>query len=281
MYQLKTNRLAGFALAIAFGALCLQCTKPNLDDDVVAGDPPPVPGGFTNSSQVAAANLVGYWDFNGTLKDNVSGTNATGTNTSFGAGIKGQAMKGASNGYAIATPSNAVKSMTAFTIAYWVNTPLNTGATGMVSFSESTSFWGNINTFFENGGSNSLMRFKVIYSDGGNVFDLGIQEIQNRWNVWNHFTLTYDGANNFEVFLNGVSIKSFTRAGTDAFNFTNFGNIVFGTLHFMTTPSLTTGSGAQGWAGYLAGSLDEVRIYNRALTATEVNALSTLEKQGR
>ena len=268
-------------MLLALGVLFTQCTKPNKNDDVVKGDPPPVPGGFTNSSQVASANLIGHWGFNGTLADNVSGTAATGTNISYSTGIKGQAMKGALNGYAIATPSNAIKNMTAFTISYWVNTPLNTGATGMVSFSETTGFWGNINTFFENGGSSSLMRFKVIYSDGGSVFDLGIQEIQNRWNLWNHFTLTYDGANNFEVYLNGVSIKAQSRAGTDAFNFTNFGHIVFGTMHFMTTPSLTSGSGSQGWAGFLTGSLDEVRIFNRALTATEVNALSTLEKQGR
>ena len=270
------------AAVVAFTFFAVGCTKPNKSDDVIKGDPPPVPGGFTNSSQVAPSNLVGYWDFNGTLKDNVSGTAAAGTNISYGTGIKGQAMQGAVNGYAIATPSTAIKTMGAFTIAYWVNSPVNNnGIAGMVNFSETTGFWGNVNTFFENGGNDNLMRFKALYSSGGNVFDLGVQEINGRWNAWNHFALTYDGTGNFEIFLNGVSIKTLNRPGMGAFQFTNFGQIVFGTVHFMTTPSLTTGSGSQPWANFLTGRLDEVRIYNKALTGTEVNALTTLEKQGR
>ena len=282
MHQLNKSSAGIFIGLLALATLCVQCTKPNKNDDVVKGDPPPVPGGFTNSSQIAPANLVGYWDFNGTLKDNVSATNAVGTNITYATGLKGQAMKGAINGYAIATPSNAIKTMGAFTISYWVNTPLNSaGIAGMVNFSETTAFWGNINLFFENGGNANLMRFKALYSSGGTVFDLGVQDINNRWNLWNHFALTYDGAGNFEVFLNGVSIKTLNRAGMTAFQFTNFGHIVFGTVHFMTTPSLTTGSTSQPWASFLTGLLDEVRIYNRALTGIEVSALSTLEKQGR
>lgn len=282
MNQINKKTAVAVAALFTLGAFCTQCTKPNMSDDVVKGDPPPVPGGYTNSSQVAPTNLVGYWDFNGSLKDNVSGAAATGTNITYNTGIKGQAMQGAINAYAIATPSNAIKSMGAFTISYWVNSPLNdNGIAGMVNFSETTGFWGNINTFFENGGNSNLMRFKALYSSGGTVFDLGVQDITGRWNAWNHFTLTYDGAGNFENYLNGVSIKSLNRPGMGAFQFTNFGHIVFGTVHFMTTPSLTSGSTSQPWASFLTGRLDEVRIYNKALTAIEVNALTTLEKQGR
>ena len=282
MYRINKNTLVKLGLLATIGIVFAQCTKPNKDDNVVKGDPPPVPGGFTNSSQIASANLVGYWDFNGTLKDNVSAASAAGTNITYGTGIKGQAMQGAINAYAIATPSNAIKSMGSFTISYWVNSPVNTaGIAGMVNFSETTAFWGNINTFFENGGTTNLMRFKALYSSGGTSFDLGVQDITGRWNAWNHFVLTYDGAGNFEIFLNGVSIKTLNRAGMGAFQFTNFGHIVFGTVHFMTSPSLTSGSTSQPWASFLTGRLDEVRIYNKTLTGIEVSALSTLEKQGR
>src|SRR4051812_36552872 len=183
MYQINKKTVTAFAVLLILSMSFLRCTKPNKSDDVIKGNPPPVPGGFTNSSQVAPANLVGYWDFNGNLKDNVSGTNAAGTSISYATGVKGQAMQGAINGYAIATPSNAIKTMGAFTISYWVNSPLNdAGIAGMVSFSETTGFWGNINTFFENGGNANLMRFKAVYSSGGTVFDLGVQEITGRWN---------------------------------------------------------------------------------------------------
>ena len=57
--------------------------------------------------------------------------------------------------------------------------------------------------------------------------------------------------------------------------------MVFGTVQFQTTPSLTTSTGKQDWASYLVGQLDEVRIYNKALTADEISALSKLEGRGK
>ncbi len=275
------NSSSGSALLLSL-LLFTQCTKPNTDDDFPKGDPPPVAGGFVNSSEVSPSNLVGYWNFDGTLKDNVSGTSAVGTNISFTKGIKGQAMQGAIGGYAIATPSEAVKTIGSYTISWWTNSPLNTnGIVGMVNFSDTQGFWGNLNTFFENGGNPDKMRFKAIFASGGSTFDFGVQEVVGRWNAWNHFALTYDGIDKFTIYINGTVAASGTRPGLGPIKFTNFGHIVFGTVHFMTSPSLTSGSTNQDWASYLTGQLDEVRIYNEALTATEVSALTILEKQGR
>lgn len=275
----NTAAAAGWLLTVV---LFTQCTKPNKNDDVVKGDAPPVAGGYTNSSQVAASNLVGYWDFNGNLKDNASGTAATGTNITYATGIKGQAMQGATNGYAIAIPGAAVTGMTSYTVSWWANSPLNTdGIVGMVSFSDTKNFWGNLNTFFENGGTSDKFRFKAIFASNGSTFDFGIQEVTGRWNLWNHFAVTYDGVDKFVIYINGTAAATGTKTGLGPIKFTNFGHIVFGTMHFMTTPSLTSGSTSQPWASYLKGQLDEVRIFNRALTATEVSALTTLEKQGR
>ena len=282
MYTQKLNSVVAIAGFLAVVVLCARCTKPDKSDDFPKGDPPPVPGGFTNSSQVAATNLVGYWDFNGNLKDNVSGTNATGTNITYATGLKGQAMQGAVNAYAIATPSNAIKAMGAYTISWWTKSPLNAnGIVGMVNFSDTRNFWGNLNTFFENGGTQDLMRFKAIFASNGSTFDFGVQEVTGRWNAWNHFALTYDGVSKFDVYINGTLATSGTRAGLGPIQFTNFEHIVFGTVHFMTTPSLTSGSTSQSWANFLTGQLDEVRIYNKGLTSIEVSALTTLEKQGR
>ena len=57
--------------------------------------------------------------------------------------------------------------------------------------------------------------------------------------------------------------------------------MVFGTLQFQTTPSLTANTGAQGWASYMTGVEDQVRIYNTVLTAKEVKYLNELEAIGR
>jgi hypothetical protein len=56
--------------------------------------------------------------------------------------------------------------------------------------------------------------------------------------------------------------------------------MVFGTVQFQTDPSLTSESTAQSWASYLTGSLDEVRLYNAALTDDQINALVKLESRG-
>ncbi|MGZ3836170.1 MAG: LamG domain-containing protein, partial [Mucilaginibacter sp.] len=57
--------------------------------------------------------------------------------------------------------------------------------------------------------------------------------------------------------------------------------MVFGTLQFQTTPSLTTATGSQGWASYVNGQMDQVRVYNKVLSVSEVSALYNLEKLGR
>ncbi len=273
----KYGIAAAWLLVLSFAA----CTKVKRDDNFPKGDPPPVPGGYTNSSQIASANLVGYWAFNGSLIDSVSGTVAVGTNVSFGDGQKGQALQGALNGYALAASSSAVRSMTAYTVSLWVNSPLNDGATGLFSLVDNQNFWANINIFFENGGNSNLARFKTIYNDNGTTRDNNIQEVTGGFSKWVQYTISYDGAGNFKSFVNGTLVRTNTVAGMGPIRFTNTGPIVFGTLQFMTNPSSTAGATAQGWAGYLTGKLDEVRIYNKALTDTEVFALFQLEKQRR
>jgi len=74
--------------------LVMACTKPEKDDDFTKGDPPPI-GSFTNSSEIAAADLVAYFPFEGTVND--SKNSVTGGAISggggFTAGKKGQAYQ--------------------------------------------------------------------------------------------------------------------------------------------------------------------------------------------
>jgi glucose/arabinose dehydrogenase len=72
--------------------------------------------------------------------------------------------------------------------------------------------------------------------------------------TWTHLAVTYGGGF-LRLYVNGV------QAGSTAVN----GNIR------TTTDALRIG-GNSVWGEYFAGSLDEVRIYNRALTAMEIQA---------
>ena len=282
--MLNTNFKIIAALMIG-SVITFSCTKVDRSDDFPKGDPPPVPGGFTNSSQIQSASLVGYWNFNGNLKDSVTGTTGTNHGMTFTEGLKGQALTGnpdaAAKAYATAVPSAAIKTMTQYTLSVWVNTAQNTGATGIVGLGDTQNFWGNINIFFENGGTSSKARFKTIFEDNGAVYDNNIQDVENGFNNWTQYMITYDGAGVFKSYVNGTLAATKTIAGAGGIRFINVGDIVFGALHFMTVPSGTTASAGEPWAGYIPGKIDEVRIYNKAFTAAEASALSVLESQGR
>jgi hypothetical protein len=275
----------GLAVIIVGTTILFSCTKADKDDTFPAGDVPATAGGFTASSQIAKANLVAFWNFNGNVTDSLTSTAGTNAGMTFTAGLKGQALTGnpdaTKKAYATAIASDAVKAMTKYSVSCWINTAQNTGATGVVSLGDTKSFWGNINIFLENGGTTTLARLKTIYNDNGVTRDNNIQDIENGFNNWTNYVITYDGAGNFRSYVNGTLARTNTVAEMKDIRFTNIGPIVFGALHFMTVPSSTTGSPGEGWAGYLPGKLDEVRIYNRALTNIEVSALSILERQGR
>lgn len=279
------NLNIGFAGIIIGSTLLFSCTK-NDNDDFPPGDIPKTAGGYSASNEIAPTNLVAYWNFNAdNLLDSVSNTTGTNAGMTFTEGLKGKALTGnpdaTKKAYATAVASTAVRSMTQYTVSFWVNTPQNTGATGIFSLGDTQGFWGNINVFFENGGTTTLARFKALYNDNGASFDNNIQDVQNGFNNWVQYVITYDGAGNFKSYVNGSLARTATQANMGPIRFINVGPIVFGALHFMTVPSSTSATGAQDWAGFLPGKMDEVRIYNKALTAIEVSALSILERQGR
>lgn len=242
-------------------------------------------GGYASSADIGKGHLVGYWAFDGSYIDSVSNTAATGVNTGFSNGFKGQALQGSANGYAISDLPAAIKNLKSFTIDFWVNTPQNTAATAPISISNLNDFWGSLDMFYENGSTASSANFKVHYGweQANNWFTTGF--LSNPWNAWQNIALTYDAASStFNLYQGGslVTGGTLTVAGLgDAAFPAGATKIIFGTLQFQATPSLGTAGGSQGWAGYLKGQLDEVRIYDVALSASDLKALIILQGKGK
>ncbi|HSN60314.1 MAG TPA: hypothetical protein VLR49_05245, partial [Ferruginibacter sp.] len=120
-----TTITLSLAMALAIGS----CTKVEKDDEFPKGDAPPVAGGFTNSSEVAPANLVAHFPFDGNItdvKNGVTGGVASGT-SSFVTGRKGQAYKGSSNAFINYANPGPIAGLTSFTVAMWVNTNRHDG----------------------------------------------------------------------------------------------------------------------------------------------------------
>jgi hypothetical protein len=73
-------------------------------------------------------------------------------------------------------------------------------------------------------------------------------------NTWSHLAATYDGGT-LRMYVNGAQVASQAVSGG-----------------MLTSTGVLTIGGEGVWGDYFRGTLDEVRIYNRALSAGEIQA---------
>jgi hypothetical protein len=268
-------------MTVAFSATTLSSCYKKFDAASYA--PALSIGGYTSAKQIAPSSLVGYWGFNGSLVDSVSNNNGTNSGTTFTGGIKGQALQTTGNSYVVYNTPAAVQNLHSFTISAWVNAPQNsTGIAGVLDIANANNFWGNLTIFFENGGTATSGNLKIHVNNNGVDAWLGNYTIPNPWNQWINVAVTYDASSStFKIFFNGSKIATQTQAGYGSVVFQNATKMVLGTVQFQTTPSLTTTHGTEPWASNLNGLLDEVRIYNVALSETDLGSLVKLEGRGK
>ncbi|RCH55429.1 LamG domain-containing protein [Mucilaginibacter hurinus] len=269
---------------ITMASIIIGASSCQKDFDPSTYAPPLNIGGFTSADEVATSNLIGYWGFNGDLKDAASGSDGVNTGTSFSTGVKGEAMQGALDSYVIADPSSSITGMKSFTITEWINTaPPTTGIIGIFSLAKTTAFWGNIEIFIENGSTNDDGKLRIHIAKGAADNTIEVNGVKNLFNGWINLAVSYnEETSEYKVYIAGSRVAAGTLAGlTGPLDFQDIGNLVFGCVQFQTEPSQTTATGKQGWASYLTGRLDEVRIYNKALSDVEVGAIVKLEGRGK
>ncbi|MBE9586731.1 LamG domain-containing protein [Mucilaginibacter sp. JRF] len=274
------KNLNKFIIAASVVAGLSSCQK-SFDASTYA--PPLNIGGYTSASQIAPDNLIAHWAFDESLIDSISNTEGTATGTSFATGRKNAGLQGAANAYVVSNTPEAVQNMTSFTVTAWVNSPQNTdGIVGILDIANSKEFWGNLTMFFENGATADKGVLKVHVRSGAKEAWLGNYDVQNAWGRWINVGVTYNEATSkFVVYVNGSKLAESTQADFGPVAFKDAEKMVFGTVQFQTTPSLTSSTSKQDWASYLKGRVDEVRIYNKALNAEEIGSLVKLEGRGK
>jgi hypothetical protein len=288
---------------VMFGIIlaATACTKPELEDDFTKGDPPPI-GAYTNSSEVAPADLVAYWPFDGNITDSkggVTGGAITGT-AGFTAGKKGQAYQGANNSFISYATAGPLANLTSFTVSMWINTQKHTGgAQGIFAVPRADgSFWGNFFMLIEEAGADeNRMLIKVHFEKNvtppvDNVEHWletsGDRRINDMYGGWRHVAYTYDQTtSSFAMYANGTKVN-FPAADANRLAATG---VPLGALAFKSVNKFIIGgyqnhlgapfNSLETWMLTYTGKLDEFRIYKKALTANELNALFQLEKQGR
>lgn len=277
---MKNILLKNSLLLILSSTLLASCYK---SFDSKSYQPQFTINGYASSADIGSGSLVGYWSFDGSYVDSVSGTAATGISTSFSNGFKGQALQGAANGYVISDLPNAIKNLKSFTIDFWINTPQNTGGIiAPIVISKTDDFWGALDMFYENGSTASTANFKIHFKGQSEVwFTNG--NLANPWGAWQNIAVTYDASTStFTLFQGGTSVATTTADGLGDLVFPSTAtSLIFGTEQFQCSPSLGTAGGTQDWASYLTGQMDEVRIYDKALSPSDLQALIILQGKGK
>lgn len=247
--------------------------------------------GYTAVDEIEPASLVAYFPLDGDLIEGVSSSAGTNSGATFVNGFKGMALKVdvAEKSYATFNPSSSITGAGSFTLSFWVNPTFVDangngeidGILGLVNLSNPTGFWGNIDWFVENGSKPESSKIVVHVTNSTGEQWMNVSNYANLFDRWTNHTLTYDaGTSTFKYYINGSVGTSGVSSWGGAITFANSGPMVFGCVHFQTTPTLAN-HGSEPWASYLTGSLDEIRIYNKALSAEDVNALVVLQGKGK
>ena len=295
----KNLRFAAL-LAVAAGLLSTGCTKADYGDDFTKGDPPPVPGGFVNSNDIAPSNLVAHFSFENSVADvkgGVTGGAASGT-TSFVPGLKGKAYQGSTNGFIGYTTPGPIATLTSFTTSMWINTQKHDGgAQGVFTLAKQDgSFWGNFFLMIEGNNSTSNRMFMKLHMEKNTapfiehwIEPFGDFRPDDMYGAWRHVAWTYDATTSkVGFFVNGqkrtlppgADTRVADPAGTPlgGLNFKNPTKFIIGGMQNHLGAPFNT---PEVWMLNYTGKLDEFRIYNKALSEQEISAIATLERQGR
>jgi hypothetical protein len=215
-------------------------------------------GGPTNTPPPAQQDPIAWYPFDGNANDaSGNGYNATLNGGSYVTGQIGQAvsLNGSSN--YVSLPSGIVSNLGDFSIATWVYLNSSSSWNRVFDFGTGTS----VNMFLtpQNGSTNAV-RFAI--TTGGNGSE---QQITGSsalpTGTWTHVAVTKSG-NTGRLYVNGSQVGSNSS---------------------MTLSPSGLGNTNQNWLGrsqyssdpYLNGRIDDFRIYNRALSASEVSNLAS------
>jgi len=222
-------------------------SNPNTSDFTIAFSVAPAP----------TAGLVAAYGFNeasGTTVVDATGKGHTGTisgATRTTTGKYGRALSfNGTNAWVTVADANDLDLTTGMTLEAWVNpTVLGAGTFRTVMMKEGVG--DEIYDLYAHSGSN-VPNAAVVRTPGGIGIVFGTQAVP--LNTWTHLAATYDGAV-LRLFVNGVQVSSLALPGVIQ----------------QSNGALRIG-GNSVWGEYFSGQIDEVWVYNRPLTAAEIQA---------
>jgi len=281
-----------FLLAITFSLTSCK------DDEKL-----PAIDGYNNSDEIAATSLKGHWTFEGNDKEVISNTASTKTygTVTYTTGQIGQAisLSQAAVVYPVIDALNQKNGFGDYTVSMWLNAK-NVGSFqqyfGLFP-TDNTDFWGNFSvgaeasrhaagsdtleiktnyaSLKEDGSTNGQDNIAVFSDNGGSYFKGA--------GKWSLITVRFTAATHkIEIFANGVNVGGYSDRGENT------------TAMVMRTPCqtmlgsfATTGVGftaapaAPDWSKMATAQVDDIRVFNKSLSDTEIKALYNVGIAGR
>jgi len=251
--------------------------------------------GKTNPSTIATANLVGYFPLDSetasiSIGEGITFSKKTGAAT-FVTGRRGKAYKGSTAQayleYSLAA-TNIFKSMSEYTFAFWVKSPAPTGgAAAVLALNGGDPNMGNMDFIIESqSNADSLALKPYLYNSTTNWKGQEMWSFNKAYSSdkWVHFVSSYNKTTStMALYANGILIATSIRYADGEVNGVQpkLGALTFGTdmtkFDIGAWAKLAAGTATDSWMVYFPGTLDELRIYNKALTNTEVKALYDAE----
>ena len=217
-------------------------------------------------SYVPTNGLVGWWPFTGNPNDlsvntnNGTVTGATLTADRFGNPNNAYSFNGTSSN-SIDIPHNASFDVSNVTISAWYNAiDYGVNITSYKRLIVSKREWGGWGNSFEVNieapFSGTVNKMQACWTINGVNSILTFEDGSLLTNTWSHFVYTHDN-DSAKIYLNGDLVQSMAISGGLTYN---------------TLPVRFGGRPSDGWHPF-NGDLDDIGIWNRALTACEIQDL--------
>lgn len=274
------------AMMIMMSSMLTSCNKNDDPDD-----------GKIDPGTIATTNLVAYFPFDGNATEKIANLTPTmQPNVTYVAGRRGQAYQGANTAHLLYTlpAASKMKTLTSFTLAMWFRSPIVTGAPEPTIFEIGKSddlFWGNLKlTLIRRDPGVDTLVFKSLFRKAGVPWDSQWIEYGDELfpiNMWMHLVFQYDQVTSkFMIYKDGVKVV--TNDGVEnrwADSDATIPRPPLGPLAFVNADKINIGAwrpkiegtATDDWMGWFLGNLDELRVYDKALTASEVKALFDAE----
>ena len=268
-------KLQHYLTAIAFVLFVAGCQKmdrPELGNYLQDSNPPNSPLRFYSAMDGTGADMLRN------AVDSIKANFPASNGMSLVDGIRGKGMKGA-DGKSIVFPSaNDFAKSTSFTISYWMKNTAQAGRTEFVfSLVDDKYGWHHSAIFL-------LVENQTATST---TMNLGLMDqwLEGTFNKplfdgnWHHIVFAYDEIiSKMNYYFDGAAVTGMTPTQTDVKN----GGNPRGAVDLKSIKKLIVGGwnkhgGAEGptddWIKTYTGNIDQFRLYNKALSAAEVQAL--------